>query len=104
MPDSPLRLCDRLALAANLEAGAERQEAEATRMRETARQLRALEAEPGPPKLLDARAVGELLSIPHKRVYELREKGELPGVRVGNRSWRWPERVIRQWIEERTGS
>ena len=85
-----------------LEDGAVRLEKEAAQNRDRASRLRALAAEPGPPKLLDARAVAEMLSVPHKRVYELREKGELPGVRVGDRSWRWTEQAVRQWIEERT--
>lgn len=56
----------------------------------------------GAPRLLTAREAAALLGISAKRAYELAQRNELPWLRLGERSVRFPEAALRKWIAERS--
>ena len=52
-----------------------------------------------PPKLLTAKAVGEMLSLSKRQIFRLNSSGKIPSpIRIGG-SVRWAETTITQWLQ-----
>ena len=51
------------------------------------------------PRLLTATELSHATGMPVATVWELSRRGELPKVRIGTRSYRYPLDAVLQWIE-----
>ncbi len=53
-------------------------------------------------RMIPCRRVEELTGLSKATIYRLIKKGDFPPpYKVGARASRWPERVVREWIEAR---
>ena len=51
--------------------------------------------------LLTVRETARILSLGRDRVYELVNRGDLPSVRLGERTIRIPRHALLKWVEDR---
>ncbi len=53
-------------------------------------------------RMIPVRRVMELTGLSRPTIYRLIKKGDFPPpYKVGARASRWPERVVREWVEAR---
>jgi excisionase family DNA binding protein len=50
-------------------------------------------------RLITAKQAAELLNVRLPRLYELARLGQVPSVRLGEKSIRFDEAALREWIE-----
>lgn len=53
-------------------------------------------------EILDASAVALMVGISKRTVIELAKKGDLPGHRVGKKTWRFIRKTIIAWLSNST--